>query len=271
MGLAGALVRLEPDPFRGLPVVRRRLLVQVVVVPLAADRVVAVHQHARLTTDVAVPLLLPVGALGGPVLVDDRPLAGGAALVGARLPVRLVRIPGPLTPVGRGGPEQFVRHQFQRSAAVRDEFAEALAGAVARGSRQPEVGPGSVVEKAVQSLAERLRAQVRHLVAPLAEVVAEVAHRGEHERQFVGVVRLPVGEAVRLDQEHVVDVVERVEFGVQLVAEQPQRCSIAHARSKGFRRYSSPGRRRWRSDVGRSPRSGARRSRSFAGTDTCPF
>jgi len=60
--------------------------------------------------------------------------------------------------------------------------------------------------------------QVRHVVAALAERVAGVSHRREHERQLVGVVRFPVGEAVRLDQQHLVGVGERVEIGVELVS-----------------------------------------------------
>ena len=93
---------------------------------------------------------------------------------------------------------------------------------MARGAHEPEVGVARLasellVEERVQPVAERFGPQVR-LVAALAERVAGVSHRREHERQLVGVVRFPVGEAVRLDQQHLVGVGERVEIGVELVS-----------------------------------------------------
>ncbi|ACM57940.1 hypothetical protein Hlac_2364 [Halorubrum lacusprofundi ATCC 49239] len=94
---------------------------------------------------------------------------------------------------------------------------------MARGAHEPEVGVARLasellVEERVQPVAERFGPQVRHVVAALAERVAGVSHRREHERQLVGVVRFPVGEAVRLDQQHLVGVGERVEIGVELVS-----------------------------------------------------
>jgi len=71
VSLAGEFVGVEPRRLGWFPAVRRRLLIEVVVVPLAADRLVAVHQHARLAADVAVPVLLSVASVGAPVLADD--------------------------------------------------------------------------------------------------------------------------------------------------------------------------------------------------------
>jgi len=46
------------------------------------------------------------------------------------------------------------------------------------------------------------RSPVVDLVAGLAQLVADVAHRGEDERELVRVVRAPPGEHPGLDQQH---------------------------------------------------------------------
>ena len=234
VGLAGEVVGIEPRPFGGFPVVGRRLSVQVVVVPLPADRLVAVHQHARLAADVAVPVLLSVAPVGAPVLADDQ---------SRRFPVRFA---GPLVPVGGRRPEQLVVQQLQRAAALGDELPEPVARPVARGAHEPEVGVARragelLAEEPIEPVAERLGSEIRHVVTPVAEPIAEVAHRREHERQLVGVVRLPVGEAVRLDQQHRVGVGERVEVRVELIAQQPEDGVVAHGGAHGRGRRRSTG------------------------------
>jgi len=169
--LAGQLVRFEPRDRWRRPVVGRRLAVRFVVVPLPADGVVAVHQHALaaphpsvevlVTESVAVvPRVERLGRAAKPVVVDER----------------------------------------ERSAAGFDEAPQALGGAVARRAHESQVVARTRLEVSVEGVAERPCPPVGHVVACLSEGVAGVTHGREDETELLGVVRLSVGEGRRFDQ-----------------------------------------------------------------------
>jgi len=175
-GPCGQLVSVVVGQGWRLPVLGRKLLVLVVVVPLAADRVAAVHQDARLAAHPPVKGLVAEAVAPGPVC----PLVEG-------LP---------------GAEKQLVSDNPDVASGGLDQLGEPLGRPVTGRAHGHESGVRIPREELLEGLAEGFGFDVDHVVARLAQPVTELPHGREQQRQLVVVVRFAPGEPVGLDQQH---------------------------------------------------------------------
>ena len=182
---------------------RRGLAVGVVVVPLAAQRVGAVHEHVEATPPRAVELLhAEGGALASPV---------GELLAGQR--------------------------ERRRRQDLGDEpvLTEALdeVGCGVRGRLVHDHRPSHLL----QGLAVGLGAQVARAVTQLR---GQVPHAGQHEMQLLTVERPASQHPRRLDEHDLAVGMPAVDVWPELVGEDPQRSVGHHASLPGHVGLRSP-------------------------------
>ena len=161
----------------------RRQPVLLVVVPLPADRFVAVHQHIQ-------------SASGQPVVVLHEQPAGTPGI-------------GPLGEFGHRGRESASRQQTHSGRAL-DQVAGGVAGRVTHG----QFGAGRPV-------AQHLRVgRCRAVLAAVTQLGRPMPHRRQHQMCFLPVEPASGEHLSRLDQQH--PLVGRIqEMRTELIAEQP--------------------------------------------------